>query len=638
MPPHYRARVGTVRPSHLMFTSGVGALVDLPNFSAIVCGLDEWDYRSVPDRNRIIEPRMLEVVRRYRGGRAVTELRAAPWLDLPDDVEDVAWRVGTPIKPFPNFLRCTVCNALEPIDGRGFRFDNDRARQPHEAKFVHVRSHTVGRPPLGVTARFALACTNGHLDDFPYVEFVHQGGPCPAVPNPSLQMDDRGGNLGANVEIRCKSCDERRNLRDAQGQAGARSLPACRGRHPHLGRFDSGCRAAVQLLVVGASNQWFPQNLSVLSVPQTGASALAAEVEKHWDVLASVVSPEFLNFLWLSKNPVIYAFEAWPDREEIWTAIETHRGKLAAVPVGGGTDYVDPKDAEWEVFTAAKPPEPNEDFTIRRDPAGVPKQLAGLFADVVQVERLREVRALVGFSRLDAPDADDPGLVAIAPLMRSELTWVPASEVRGEGLFVRVPEEVMAGWESRVSDAIAVQAHQHAYARFRQNRYSERIGGPFDPMKNWPGLRYYALHTLSHLLIRAIATECGYSSASLAERIYSSGGWSENEPTSPRAGILIYTAVPDAEGTLGGLVSLGEPAELTRITRLALRGALRCSSDPLCAERLPHDHEDFVHGAACHVCLFVSETTCERGNRFLDRRFVVPLRHDEGLALFPELP
>ncbi|WP_443069071.1 hypothetical protein [Streptomyces sp. NBC_01278] len=90
---------------------------------------------------------------------------------------------------------------------------------------------------------------------------------------------------------------------------------------------------------------------------------------------------------------------------------------------------------------------------------------------------------------------------------------------------------------------------------------------------------------------------------------------------------------PDAEGTLGGLVALAEPEKFSRVVRRALHDAERCSSDPLCADRLPRPpHEDFLHGAACHVCLFVSETTCERGNRFLDRRFIVPI-DDPDLVL-----
>lgn len=154
----------------------------------------------------------------------------------------------------------------------------------------------------------------------------------------------------------------------------------------------------------------------------------------------------------------------------------------------------------------------------------------------------------------------------------------------------------------------------------------------FEPMRFWPGARYIALHTLSHLLIRTIALDCGYNSASLSERIYAG-----DDGDDPRGGILIYTAVPDAEGTLGGLVSQAEPDRLPRLVRRALHEAMRCSSDPLCAERLPQAQADFLHGAACHVCLFVSETTCERGNRFLDRRFVVPIDSPD-LALYPELP
>ena len=131
-----------------------------------------------------------------------------------------------------------------------------------------------------------------------------------------------------------------------------------------------------------------------------------------------------------------------------------------------------------------------------------------------------------------------------------------ASEVRGEGIFFRIDESLLAGWEDRVATSDVLDAHRHAFANFRRNRYSDRIKSDFDPMRGWPSPRYYALHTLSHLLIRTVALECGYGAASLAERIYAG---TEDEP---RSGILIYTAVPDAEGTLGR-------AGLTRRTRLA---------------------------------------------------------------------
>src|SRR5208282_3374154 len=115
-----------------------------------------------------------------------------------------------------------------------------------------------------------------------------------------------------------------------------------------------------------------------------------------------------------------------------------------------------------------------------------------------------------------------------------------------------------AAWEARVRDSDVVREHIEAFRRFRTNRYSGRLRTDFDPLHGWPEARYIALHTLSHLLIRTIALECGYNSASLSERIY---------PGRDQGGILIYTAVPDAKATLGGLVSLAEPEPLTRIIR-----------------------------------------------------------------------
>jgi len=627
---NYRRRVGAVRPSHLMFTSGVGALVDLPNFSVLVGGIEDWNYSQF-EWEPIAEPRLLAAVSVLLK-KPIAQLRPAPWMDGIDaDPTGPASRVGVPVTPFPAWLRCTVCNTLGPIDGGEFGFQNDKPRKPHEARFHHEACKRSRRRPLAVAARFVLACSAGHMDEFPYVHFVHQGGDCPKASHPRLRMDDRGGNLGANVILECTACGEHRNINQAFGRRAERNLPRCRARHPHLGpgAFDpAGCTRRPVVLVVGASNQWFAQVMSTLSVPRTEASQLAVLVDQQWGPLNQLPSKDMLSYA-LNNVPPLARLRAWSE-DEIWAAIQSRRNNPPDDPLKDG--YPDLRTPEWQIFSAAKLPAPSDDFTLRRDPDGVPPELKTVYADVIQAERLREVRALIGFTRLDAPDPDDPLLVTRAPLGRADPTWVPASEVRGEGIFLRLPEKLMQDWENRIRLSAAMRAHREAYARFRRNRYSDRVTGTdFDPMRLWPGERYIALHTLSHLLIRTIALECGYSSASLSERIYA------GDVRDPRAGILIYTAVPDAEGTLGGLVTLAEPEQLVRLTRRALHDAEHCSSDPLCAERLPHDPADYLHGAACHVCLFVSETTCERGNRFLDRRFVVPL-DDPDLALFPDLP
>jgi len=629
MPPatqqQHRRRVGTVRPSHLMFTSGVGALIDLPNFPVLVRGLDDWRYDALPEGAvPLIEPRLLRAVGRLLNA-PVTELRSAPWMDGVDqDPTGPASRVGVPVIPFPQWLRCTACNRLAPLDSTFWGFVNEKPRRPDEARFFHKDCPRRQRQPLAVAARFVLACVNGHLDDFPYREYVHHGGACPTASHPQLQMDDYGGNQGANVVIRCLSCPARRNISQAMGRRGEQNLPACRGRHPHLSTFGE-CGERPMVIVVGASNQWFAQTLTALAVPATGTSALQAKVEQLWEQLRGVDSRATLDFAWGLAQ--FQSLHQWPE-DDVFEAIE-HRRKEEQAAGSGGDDrdrYLDMLTPEWEVFSSTVPPEPSEDFALRRDPAGVPAGLAGFLSDVVQAERLREVRALTGFTRLDAPDPMDPDLVTRAPLSRDRPAWVPASEVRGEGIFLRVDEALISGWEQRVAGTDVVRRHLEAFGRFRENRYSDRLRTGFDRYYGWPGARFIALHTLSHLLIRTIALECGYSSASLSERIYSGPG---------RAGILIYTAVPDAEGTLGGLVSLAESEPLTRIIHRALHDARRCSSDPLCAERLPEPPADFLHGAACHACLFVSETTCERGNRFLDRRFIVPV-DDSFAPLIPQ--
>ncbi|MCH7231597.1 DUF1998 domain-containing protein [Glycomyces sp. L485] len=602
--------VGSARPSHLMFTGGIGAIIDLPNVAALVGGLEDWEPHYRDDNRAVIEPRLLAETRR-RLGRSVRELRLVPLSD-----EDERSAVGVPVQPFPAWLRCTKCNRLNSLHSKFFTYVNSKRGRPDLARFVH-RNCGGKTTAKAVPARFLLACRSGHLDEFPYEWFVHKGGSCPKAEHPHLRMDDRAGNRAVNVRIKCESCSAERNLREAMGAAGRDHLPACRGRHPHL-RTPANCREELQPLIVGASNLWFPQTVSVLSVPPDDTDRLKGLVAEHAESLQIVENFTAEQIAGLMRSlPELKPFREF-DAADLRAAMDAHTPTPSA-----GNEIPDLLEPEWKAFTAARLPE-DAYFTAVREPGGVPARLRPYFTDVVRAERLREVRAFHGFTRLDAPDPEQPDLVPTAPISRGEPTWAPASEVFGEGIFLRIDADALSTWESRIESTPAVQRLRSAWATFRTKRYSGRLQAEFDPSAGWPGAGYVVLHTLSHLLIRTIALECGYNSASLAERIYSNGD--------DRAGILIYTAVPDAEGTLGGLVSLAEPDRLTRIVRRALTDAQRCSGDPVCADHLPAEPSDSLHGAACHSCLFVSETTCERGNRFLDRRFTVDL--GDGLSFF----
>ena len=250
----------------------------------------------------------------------------------------------------------------------------------------------------------------------------------------------------------------------------------------------------------------------------------------------------------------------------------------------------------------------------------MPEGYEGLFDQVVRVTRLREVRALVGFTRNALPETGDAAPVHRVPLSLSAPTWVPAVEQRGEGIFLQLREDKVATWEATAKANPRVRAVRDAYVRWCSNR-----GTTF--RASFPLARYLLLHTLSHLLIRQIALECGYSSASVRERIY------VGNRHRPHAGVLLSTAASDSERTLGGLVALGQPALLKRLLDQALEDGRRCSSDPLCAEHVPMAPSEEQHAAACHACLFASETTCEVNNRWLDRAVLVDITKD-GLA-FP---
>ena len=241
----------------------------------------------------------------------------------------------------------------------------------------------------------------------------------------------------------------------------------------------------------------------------------------------------------------------------------------------------------------------------------------------VAVDRLREVIALCGFTRIDGPDVSDPN--RIAPIWKEPQRWLPAAELRGEGILIKLREWRVEQWEQNYRASTRYSQILDATRQWRNRR-------GLDPDRGAPPARFVLLHTLSHLLIHQVALECGYSAASIRERLYCR----ESEDTSgpPMAGVLLYTASPDSEGTLGGLVAVSQPNRLARLFRKALDPAKLCSTDPMCADHQAGDLIDTLHNAACHACLFAPETSCEAGNRYLDRAAAVPILGHKNDAYF----
>jgi hypothetical protein len=282
----------------------------------------------------------------------------------------------------------------------------------------------------------------------------------------------------------------------------------------------------------------------------------------------------------------------------------------------------DLKRPEWDVLTSPSPPSDWPEFLSRK--ADIPKELDNILKGVLLLERLREVKALIGYTRVEAPEegTDDDERPPMAALCNGSPEWVPACEVYGEGIFLIFKEPPVKNWLNLPS----VKARN---ARLKAGHSGWRNARNLDSERGYPGIRYAMLHTFAHLLIRELALECGYNAASIRERIYAS-----DDEAEPMAGILIYTAAADSDGTLGGLVELGKPENLGWLVEQALNRASVCSSDPLCAEHDPSEDRS-LHCASCHACTFVSETSCERGNRYLDRALLVETFESKDAAFFP---
>jgi len=582
-------------------TYGPGALIDLPRHSAIVGGLDTWPKTS--DLEEVVEPRLTRKLQLMTG--VVAPRLYAPPPDSNDPSQPTrgigAWR-------FPEWFVVQEAAAGE---------ERERSRRLVNRRALDDRGRFDGRPV--VATRFVRACPKGHVDDLDWHRFVHgHGAECPR--SRQLWLDERGtsGDL-ADLVVRC-ACTLSRSLYEAT-QIEMIPLGICSGARPWLGR-DAGedCNLPSRLLIRTASNAFFPQVVSVLSLPDRG-SAVETAVRELWDDLQIVDDAAALALL-KRKPKIVERLAPFRDDELLAAIRAVKNGKaeekpvkqveldaLLSVPEGFGDDV--PVDL---------------DFHARRLPEQVWRRSArsGGVQAVTQLHRLREVRALVGFTRFEAVMPDIHGEYETdveRAQIAAEPQWFPAVENRGEGVFIQLEALGLERWLEREGVKARLDALASGHRRWTKDRKSQR---PF------PGGPYVLLHTLSHLLIQSLSMRCGYPASSIRERIYI-------DTQAQRYGLLLYTGSPDADGTLGGLVQ--EARHFEDHLAHALRMAALCSNDPICAHHDPGEsmEERWLHGAACHGCALVAETCCEMRNDYLDRALVVPVLGMQEAAFFGQV-
>lgn len=592
-----------IRANQLITTFGPGAMVDFPERSVIIAGLDRWQY---PKNHgcTIDEPRLAAKVAPLVGRKSVR-------LQVPPPTEESRFVKGK-ITPgvdgyvFPHwFIVQNVENSPEKHRRRRLVY---RAELTPQNRFKDGdKSHPV------VPVRFVRACRSGHVGDLPWRHFAHSNASACTRP---LWIEERGttGDL-SDAWIVCE-CGASRCMRDAAQQG---SLGMCNGSRPWLDDKEPGCREDNLLLIRTASNAYFAQMLSVISIPDSISGLHAAVLGLLDDTLGLIQGPGDLAVL-RRTIPRLEILKPYTDEQVMAAIAEVRDERVPAVakPV---------KLVEFEKLSSAVPGEPTDqmdgDFFARlMEPSRWEAPGLEVIEKVVMVHRLREVAALIGFTRFDPASSDVSGELDVDVKRAAIATrhdWVPVSENRGEGIFLQFRAEAIAEWMAREAVIRRKVALEESFAAWKASHSSAH--GEF------PGVAYIMLHSLAHLLITSISMECGYPMSSLRERIYAPAP--DAKEMDGCYGILLFTSSAGSEGTLGGLVYSAQ--DIRRQILKAVQSGSLCSNDPVCSSRgIGYGSIDRISGNACHGCLYIAETSCERFNQYLDRCLVVPTLESRG--------
>lgn len=614
--------------SQLLLTYGPGAMLDLPEHAVVVGGLQGWRYA---DWKPVEEDRLVPLLRQQLGDKLSPTfhgLRQPPVYD--EDRRDKG-APGVDVMIFPTWFTADDVKA----DGAAERgAEPGPARAEKRRRMIEYRDLDVtkggklsyqgeGKRSAVNPIRFVAACAGGHLQDIDWRGLAHREGDRNC--RKAMFWVERGVSSDpADISVRC-TCGASVSLGDLYkpkflGRCGCHSPWLYPRRLP-----DDICDKDLRLLPRSATNTYFAQTVTVISLSKSDSRVRQA-VQEHRTIIEKFRArlPNWLDVL--RTMPVTEeAFAPFSDNEILSAVEEGGAGAAQAA--------ANPKLAEFDLLASGQrwighdgPSSFLFAETIDRDRLGLTAPWDELLRGVVRVHRLREVTCLYGFTRLEPPptsaesDLDEIQLAVDGADLARSVEWLPAVEQFGEGVFLHIAPEFLKTWLQE-PDVI----RRGELLKMGEARDAARFNRPPKHL----GTAYWALHSLSHALLAELALDCGYPLSSLKERIYASGTGQTD-----RFGILIYTSTAGGQGTLGGLSSMAEriPA-LLAATMAKLR---LCSNDPICAEHGPDsEHDDRpLHGAACHACLLIPETSCEARNTRLDRSLLVRTVVDTMLPLF----
>lgn len=573
--------VGEVRPGQLITTFGPGAILDSVNDSLMVLDIKYWNKA----KEKIYDKRLSGFLKKSY----FKKIPAKGKKDLPTI-------------PFPFYHVCSNNKCRRLFDLRN-KFDLET--------YLDEGPKCPDCEWKAYPARFVVSCRdNNHLDDFPWRWWAHgkQDTSC----NRKLYMTSSGNTSSlASLGVKCE-CGAFESMAGATMSSSFSTYP-CTGHHPHQLSKSGYCNSPIIPLQRGASNVYFPALRSAISIPDEDEE-FPSELINNEEDLRSYQEDFGQNGL---KKIYKRKFESvYPTFEQFLKDWEKYNN----APSEEVDRYESIKEIEYNAFTDFSGRKKLKDFEAENQE--VPADLKPFFTRIIKAHRLKEVLVLLGFMRNDSPEPEvnsPKNIVWLGSGM--DENWLPAVEVFGEGIFLEFNRDTINNWLSENSKILSSKSEE--FSRL----YTEWINS-----KGWEvtGVRdavYVMMHTLSHLLIKQLSLQSGYSSVAIKERIY----WNEN-----MAGILLYTGSTDQEGSLGGLVEMGGISNIRKTLNAALSEAVFCASDPHCANLEPSE-ENHLNGCACFACSMIAETSCETGNRFLDRSLVVRTMDSEIKPFFEGL-
>jgi hypothetical protein len=616
-----------IRRSQLISPWGVGQMINFPkDESLMVLGLDMWEekFRTISelDEFKVNEERLAKRL-------GVRDFR------LPPDFRDPGQGVTNPSLKipfirFPRWHYCTRCGHMEKVSiydshkptCTGVSFGSGRSCSEIPEK----------KRQLLIPVRFIAICPHGHIEDFPFMEWVHAGTAPEGHHNLRLRAGRSSGAL-SGIEITC-SCGAHKTMAGAFNEHSLTKIGVtCSGGKPWLGQEadrHNTTHCGQHLIVVqkGASNVYFSQVRSSIYLPQWENSVdrkIIEVLEKNWNWLTSgKVEGKFDKM----RFELVAEQKFNPEKRDYYTEklLEAATKRISGTDISNTDDSEEKyRKMEYDAILAEAGGE-NQDFFVTKNNAEIynDSEAGGVissgFTSIGLLHKLRETRAFVGFSRW-LPD-DGKNLDAKKDFIKlgKSITWLPAIVVRGEGVFFEFHVRKLKAWAKKEEVIKRTKFLSQNYNQPREARGQKRR--EITP-------EFILIHTFAHLIINQFSYECGYGSSALRERIYCN----IESPNDYMAGVLIYTASGDSEGSLGGLVRQGKPGNLETILYNAVENSRWCSSDPICIDSHGQGPNS-CNLAACHNCALLPETCCEESNMLLDRGMLIGTLNNSEIGYF----